>query len=202
MIKCKWCKRKVNETEIKEFTDIMGTTVNICESCYEKAVVGSTCIKCGKAVEPTMLMDGLCMSCSQIEMNRKAKEKEELLSGVDSTLASMVTSDMEFTQEDYEHWLTLRDDYRADGPYKNFARQSWILVKLSAAGITSETVQANDIESIETLLDRNLSKLIKNKCKLIIVNSAEARRSIFRDPDIGDNILDYDHNVYIIAESV
>jgi hypothetical protein len=72
-------------------------------------------------------------------------------------------------------------------------KRIWIMVKFNASGIYDNSVISENLVAIETLLERNFSKLIGNKCNIIIGNTSEQRK-IVRNSEV----IDYEDEVYIL----
>ena len=191
MNKCEWCGKVSDSLEI--YTDAIGDNHSICSNC-KKSVDECECRKCGTITDPNMMIDGLCTNCIQASIKEKSKRKEEVRLGVDRGLLDTITSDLTFTDADYEKWLTFGKSFSSDN-MKNSKelRRIWIMVKFNAAGIYDNKVISENFSDIEVLLDRNFSKLINNTCKILIGNTGEARR-IVRNSEV----IDYENEVFIL----
>jgi hypothetical protein len=187
MGKCEWCGKNVETLEI--YTDAIGEIHNICSKCKEK-VDSCLCRKCGVPTDPSMMINGLCMNCVQADIKERSKRKEEARLGVDSQLLESIT----FTDKDYEQWLTFGKTFSpSDMKSSKELKRIWIMVKFNASGIYDNSVISENLVAIETLLDRNFSKLIGNKCNIIIGNTSEQRK-IVRNSEV----IDYEDEVYIL----
>ena len=191
MARCEWCGKATEEREI--YTDAIGENHSICASCKE-TVDDCTCRKCGSTVDPHLMINGLCTNCIQLELKNKSKKREEVQMGVDSDVISDLTSEIEFTDEEYEKWLTWGHAFSPENMNVKELRRMWIMVKLNAAGVYDNSVISKNFPDIELLLDRNFSKLVKQKCRILIGNSGETRR-IVRE----SKVIDYENEVYILA---
>lgn len=191
MSKCEWCGRLVDELHIH--TDAIGDNHSICNNCLQD-VEDCVCRKCGNPVDPSLMINGLCTTCIQADMKIKSKRREEVRMGVDVGMYDCITSDVEFTEDEYERWLTMGKTFSPEDMSIKELRNLWIMVKLNAAGIYDREVVAKNFSNIEALLDRNFSKLIHNKCRIVIGNTADTRRIVR-----SSRVIDYENEVYILA---
>lgn len=188
MVKCEWCNKRVDK--LNNITDSFEMKYyNVCDSCKE-SVDNSKCIECGEI--SSILIKGRCTRCYQALEYKKQKQSEEAIAGVSDV--DNITDNMEFTEDEYERWITQRKTY-SPNDIKNSAelKRIWIMVKLMSTGLTDQKVIDNHIDDIETLIDRCFSKLINNKCRLIIANSSEARKLIR-----SSRVIDHLNDVVII----
>ncbi|MBO5388637.1 MAG: hypothetical protein J6A59_10935 [Lachnospiraceae bacterium] len=191
MSKCEWCGKISNDLVI--YTDAIGDNKSICAEC-KKSVDACECRKCGTITDPNMMIDGLCTNCVQVNLQMKSKRKEEVRLGVDRGMLENITSEMTFTDEDYERWLTMGKTFSSENMKDSRElRRIWIMVKFNAAGIYDGKVISDNFSDIETLLDRNFSKLINNTCKILIGNTGEARKVVRQS-----TVIDYENQVYIL----
>lgn len=190
MSTCEWCKKKVENLEM--YTDAIGTVHYVCEAC-KKTVDAYECRKCGTITDPSMMIDGLCTTCIQVNLHEKNKRKEEVRLGVDRDMLGSITSEFTFTDKDYEQWLTMGKAFSPDNMNSREMRRLWIMVKLNAAGIYDSKVISKHFKDIETLLDRNFSKLVNNTCRLLVGNTGETRKIVRQS-----TVIDYENEVYIL----
>lgn len=190
MNKCEWCG-KVKDT-LEMYTDAIGETHSICTECKEK-VDSCQCRKCGNPTDPNMMINGLCTTCVQVYLMEKSKKQEEVRMGVDRSMVESITSEVVLTDKDYEHWLTMGKTFSPENMSNKELRRIWIMVKFNAAGVYDGRVISDNLADIETLLDRNFSKLIGNKCRLLIGNDSESRRIVRQS-----TVIDYENEVYIL----
>ena len=191
--KCDWCKKSSNN--LNEHIDSLRNINYICEDCMKK-IKEHKCRKCEALTDSMFEIQGLCMNCYQAELYKINKRKEAVRLGVDSEIAQCLTSDLEFTDADYEHWVTMGKTYSIDDAKNSVElRRMWILIKLNSTGLYDQDIILKNFKDIEILLDRNLSKLVNKKCKIIIGNSAETRAMI-RQSDVLDM-----ENAVVIAMS-
>lgn len=187
MKRCDWCG-KISNT-LFSYESILGGDVEICENCNDTSR-RYECRKCGTIVDPSTLVDGMCLNCVQIEYNKRTKMREELRAGV----SDIVASDTEISEEDYDRWMTLGHTFTSND-LKNDAvlRKLWIIVKFNCAGIYDNKIIDDNYCDIEELLDRNLSNLIGKKCKIVIADTPESRKLIKQS-----DVIDYKNKTYII----
>lgn len=189
-MKCEWCGSRTNDTV--EYIDALGDKHMICKSC-QKTVDNCECRKCGDTVDTSMMINGLCMNCIQAEMLSKSKKKEEARLGVDSDIMDTMSSDIELTESDYERWMTMGKAFSpSDMQSSKELRRIWIMVKFNATGVYEPETISKHIDDIEKILDRNLSKLVGNKCKVVIANNAEMRKLVRQK-----EVIDYEREIYI-----
>ena len=192
MSKCEWCGKE--QGILNQYTDAIGETHSICKDCLSK-VNDCICRKCGTPTDSEMMINGLCTNCVQADMMEKSKKREEISMGL-LDIDGECSADTEMSEADYDTWVTSRPIYGPKDLAKSLiARKMWIMVKLNASGIYDEKTIGDYYKDIETLLDRCLSKLIGNKCQLVIGNNAERRRQIREG-----NVIDFENEVYILAK--
>lgn len=198
MGKCDWCGHE-SDNLIKHM-DAIGDAYNICEECNKKVVLGCACRKCGNVGDPSMMVNGLCVSCVQVEMVNKSKKQEDARRGLGLDVIHEIYErqggEVELTDEDYEQWMTFR--VRPSAPKLDIMKSMelkrlWILIKLNATGVYDTDVIADNFKNIEALLDRNFTKLIGNRCRIIIADTPEMRK-VVRESEV----IDYNDKVYII----
>lgn len=192
MATCEWCGK--NSEKLNKYIDAIGDEHNICDSC-KQGVDNCECRKCGETTDPSMMIDGLCTNCIQVKMHEKSKKEEAVRMGVDKDMIDYMSSEITFTDKDYESWVTLGNEFSPENIKNSMElRKLWIIVKLNSVGIYDIDTITKCFGAIETILDRNLSKLINNKCRIIIGNTPETRK-VIRSSDV----IDYEDEVYIIA---
>lgn len=189
MAKCEWCHKNVDD--LVNYTDAIGDMHMVCPSCY-KTVEDCECRKCGSPVDPAMMINGLCNNCVQVELMKKSKRREEARIGMDRATLDAISSEIKLSDSDYEQWLTLGKTFSSSDMNIQELRRMWIMVKFNAAGIYDFNTIADNYESIERILDRNFSKLLGNRCRIMIASTAEQRRVVRQQ-----EIIDYDKEVYI-----
>ena len=191
MVKCEWCGKNTNKTNVH--IDGLGDTHNICDECKNDASV-FRCRKCKMERDSAIMINGVCTYCMQVQVYNKCKKQEEIRMGVDKDMLEPLISELELSDEDYERWLTMGNAYTPNDLKKSKElRYIWILVKLNSVGGYSNDVVRKHFNDIEELLDRNFSKLIGNKCRLIIGDNS-ANRRIIRD----SAVIDYINQSYIV----
>jgi hypothetical protein len=127
-------------------------------------------------------------------MHIKQVRKEEAINGLSADAARSVMSDVEMTEKDFEDWMMMSKAFSPKDLKESVElRRIWIMVKLMTAGIKDQDVINDNIVDIETLLDRCFSKIINNKCKLIIAYDKDTRSLVKKS-----EVIDYLNQVYII----
>lgn len=191
MQRCEWCGKRV-EDHIN-YVDAIGDSHIVCKECY-KTVENCECRKCGDAIDNSMMINGLCMTCIQADMMVKSKKKEEARLGVDNNIEEEMSSEIAITNADYEKWLTIGNTFSPNDMKTNKElRRLWIMVKLNMTGVYEPEVISKHIGDIESILDRNLSKLVGKTCRFIIADTAEKRKFVRQQ-----EVLDYEREIYIV----
>ena len=192
MAKCSWCGKLTKSLNTVEDNFVKAHLCMDCNSAYNNAV----CIKCGRVTDNQTLLQlkGICLSCLQLKLNEKSKKQEEIAMGVDRDALDQIRSEVVFTDEDYEQWLTMGKAFSPDDMQNSRElRRLWIIVKLNASGVYDGNVISDNIAAIETLLDRNLQKLINRRCRVVIANTSDLRREVLQE-----TVIDYEEQVYIL----
>lgn len=190
-MRCKWCDKVTDN--LLDYTDAIGESHKICKTC-KTSVDNCECRKCGTVTDPSMMIDGLCTNCIQVKLREKSKKQEEARLGVSSELMENLTSDLEFTDDDYERWLLFGNAFSPKDMKKSKElKRLWIMVKLNGAGIFDTNLLKQYFPDVETLLDRNFSKLVNNRCRILIGNTPQARKVVRTS-----EVIDYENEVYIL----
>lgn len=190
MATCEWCKKTAKNPNV--VSDSFGDTSNVCDEC-KASIDNHECIKCGTVTD--LLLKGRCMNCYQVILQSKAKKKEEVLTGMIGAddEDNVFASDVEFTDKEYEQWLTMGNTVSPSDIKGDIRlRRLWIIVKLSATGLDAGLINEY-IEDVEKLLDVCFSKLINNKCRIIIANTPENKKKVK-----SGEIIEYLNDVYIL----
>jgi hypothetical protein len=134
------------------------------------------------------------MTCVQADLKEKSKRREEVMMGVDMDAINELSSGVTLTNDDYDRWMTMGKAFTPnDMKNSRELRRLWIMVKFNAAGVYDNETITKNLADVETLLDRNFSKLIGNKCRLLIANDAEKRREVRQN-----KVIDYENETYIL----
>lgn len=173
MKKCDWCGR-VSQTLYPVMS--LGTDYNICDKC-KKANDEEICIECGEPIIGQGSIKGKCYGCSQAEYEEKQRKAEEIANGVDGELLSFYTSDVEFTEADYERWVTFGQGNFSPA-YMRKCRQNWIREKLVTNGGWSPVLVETNMDAIETLMERHMSKVIEKKYAIVYYDSKNRKQKI------------------------
>lgn len=182
---CKWCKTKLDKSyKINNNTEV-------CERCYNSHLE-KVCWKCHEPLGMNSV-DGKCPKCYQVDYSIRQRKIEEMAMGVNSEIQKMLSSPLEFTDADYNKWMTtnlsgnritkqVRDSFRKDWLYANLiGKYNW----------TKESIEAN-YASIEMILDRNFSKMIGKK--MMLVDTKNTSIKIVSCEDRENNIILIDLN--------
>lgn len=192
---CVWCGKE--SSSLIPYVDVLGDTYNICESCNETVVEGCECRKCGDTVDPLMMINGMCTNCIQAEITNKSRKQEEVRRRVGVDIISEMDNgedSVELTDEDYEHWITFSNKYsKTDIMRSQELKRMWVLIKLNATGVYDNKVIGENFKDIEELLDRNFTKMIGKRCRIVIADTASARKMV-RD----NEVVDHSNKVYIL----
>jgi len=192
MIKCEWCGNNVGQAIL--YSNPFGETKHICKDCNDK-VSKSLCRKCGSPTDQSLMMDGLCINCMQIKMREKSRQQEEKMLGVDAASINELTSDVEFNNDGYKHWMTFGQGNFSSSDIKNNKelKRLWIMAKLNATGTYDNKVICKNISKIEKLFDANFDKLINNSCKIVIADDEASKKKVK-----SSKVIDKIDNVYIL----
>lgn len=142
----------------------MGNTYQICKAC-EKIYKEGICRVCGQPLGFNAI-EGKCLLCTQTDYAEDRRKQEEVNNGVDLESHMIYSSSSEFTDEDYEKWMTFgQGNFTVERRLR--LRKKWVLNKLTGVnGWTAELIEQN-YPDIEKILDRNFSKLLGKKYILI-----------------------------------
>lgn len=198
MGRCEWCNGEFNS--LIEYIDAIGENHSICEKCNHDYVEGCECRKCGDTVDPMIMINGLCSKCVQADIMKRSKKREEAMMsmGIDTlTKIGRKAAGIEFTNDDYEQWLVFGSTYKEGDIMRSVElKRIWIMVKLNATGVYEPSLIADNYKDIEALLDRNFTKLVGNKCKIILANTPESRKLV-REGEV----IDYENITYILKDT-
>lgn len=208
MKRCAWCRKKV--ANLFDYENLIyGDISAVCKECYDSATANK-CRRCNGDIDFAISLDGLCNNCMQVIANEKQKRKEEVFNGVTKKNIDEIIPDTAIEDKDYEMWMTLSNaftckDFEACMDMDNLKtekavinaralRKIWINVKFNASGIYDDDVISKNYDDIDEVLTRSFTKLVGNKCKLII-STLPGSTEILRN----SKIIDYKGNVYIIS---
>lgn len=173
MKRCEWCERPT--TDLNSVTSL-GTMYKVCNKCKE-AHESETCIKCGESVIGAGSIKGKCYACSQEEYEEKQRRADEVAAGVDMDLMDFYTSDVEFTEEDYERWVTF-SQVEITPEERRRRRQMWITEKLTGHNGWTPQLLAKYADELEELVARYIAKLITNKYTIVYYDSKNKKQRI------------------------
>ena len=192
--KCEWCGRRSTEKN-KIYEDFWGERSNICILCTE-SIENNKCRKCGSTIsDSSQVRDGLCINCTYEEMKTRNIKRQQVIDGVDLEITRSLFADVEFTEEDYERWVTGgRQDFSSKDLDNSEIRKLWSLLKLNAAGIYDDEEIGRYMEDVEELLIANMQKLIGRKCTVVVAKDSQGRRKVR-----AGNIIDSKNDVFILS---
>ena len=160
---CDWCHDEVDDALLVKQGEDM-----VCKKCID-LMEKSICRCCGETYISGV--EGLCLACAQVESARKAKRRSEILMGVDWELIKDCVSDTEFTEEDYERWVTFgQGNFSPEIRRKN--RREWIVKRLTQTNEYAVELVRSNLDDIESLLDEHFSSILRNKIRIIIRNGS------------------------------
>lgn len=173
MTKCEWCN---SETEKLFKVSSLGTEYNVCKSCYD-ASEAEICIKCKGPITGHGSIKGLCYGCSQAEYEDKQRKEEELASGVALELLEAYSNGVEITEEDYNHWMTFSQGTFSPA-YLKECRQNWLRKKLIEQGGWSSDLVESNLDAIESLMEKHISKVLNGKYMLVYYDPKNTKQRI------------------------
>lgn len=158
---CDWCKKACDETVEAESA---GNIYNICKACDSKLKQG-VCRICGKPIGFNSI-EGKCIVCTQVDYTEARRKQEEMTLGIDAEMQRILSSPLEFTDEDYERWMTYgKGDI--DPEIRRGFRKKWVIDTFDGKfGWTAATLNAR-YPVIEKLLDRNFSKMLGKQLAMV-----------------------------------
>ena len=190
MSRCDWCKA---ESEKLYSISQLGNTYNICGKC-KTASDNGVCIKCGNPVGVEgAATEGKCQSCAISEYEEEQRKQEELDAGVAQELLDLYSSGVEFTEKDYEEWLTFGQGTFSPA-YMRECRINWLRKKLVDQGGWSSELVESHMDAILTLMERHISKVIRRKYMIVYVDPNKRTHRHLNIIDNIDNIFIIDRN--------
>lgn len=188
MKKCEWCGRVSANLHC---VLSLGTQYNICDKCNE-ANNEEICITCGEPIIGQGSIKGKCYGCSQAEYEEKQRKAEEVANGVDSELMDFYSNGVEFTEEDYEKWVTFGQG-NFSPEYRKRCRQNWIREKLVEQGGWSPVLVEKNLDAIESLMEKHMSKVIDRKYMIVYYDSKVRKQKIRQ-------FIDHIGNIFIVEK--
>lgn len=182
---CEWCGKNSASTHP---VMSLGNRYSICDDCY-KAHKDEMCIKCGSPIYGQGSIKGKCQACVQEEYEEEQRKEEEEANGVAAELLEIYSSGVEFTEEDFEQWLTFGQGNFT--PERSRAcRQDWLRKRLTEQGDWSlELVNAN-MADIEKLMERHISNVIDRKYIMVYYDGSKRVKIV--------QFVDRVGNIYLI----
>ena len=183
MKKCEWCGKpsvKLNQAMS------LGTMYSVCDKCF-KAHTDEVCIICGDPVVGTSVK-GKCLSCSQEEYEEKQRKAEEMAIGVDSSLLEIYATGVEFTEADYERWVTFgQGNFTPE--YARQCKRNWLRNKLVNQGGWDPAIVDSKMDAIESLMDKYTSSIFDGKYVLVYYDGKNTKNRIRQFISKVDNIF-------------
>lgn len=162
---CDWCEKEGNLRAYR----VEGSIVNLCDNCI-KAHENERCIVCGASLYGELSIRGRCSDCQQLKAAKEDKARNEVIDGLGVLELSKLTKDIEFTEKDYEEWVTTSGGY-FNPETRRRNRRRWIRNKLvNQYGWTNEMFIEN-LKDIEEILDNYFFKIANEKCKLVLAGT-------------------------------
>lgn len=166
MSTCQWCGKEINKT-FK--VSSLGNQYEVCSKCYQ-ANQDEICIRCGEPITGHGSINGLCYGCSQKDYEEKQRREEELSSGVALELLEAYSTGIELTEDDYNWWVTFGQG-NFTPQYLKQCRQNWLRKRLTGDGGWSKELVENNLDAIESLMEKHISKVLDGKYMLIYYDS-------------------------------
>lgn len=181
---CDWCQV---QTDKLHKVESLGNTYHVCNRCYA-ASINEVCILCGEPVVGQMCIKGMCYACSQLEYAERQRKEEELANGVAQELLEAYSNGVEFTEEDFQHWMTFGQGNFTPEKLKQ-SRLNWLRKKLIEQGGWSTELVEDNLDIIETLMTKYLSKVMDRKYLLVYYDSKNTKQRIRQFVDHIGNIF-------------
>lgn len=188
MANCEWCGREVSKPHI---VMTLGNKYKVCDICNE-AHEDETCIKCNGPIIGQGSLMGLCHSCAQEIYHEQQLKKEEEANGVALDLLEAFDNGVEFTEKDYEEWVTFGQGDITPA-YVKRCRQNWLRIKLVAQHGWSADLVEEHLECLEFLMDKYISKIIDNKYILVYYDGTNRKQKI-------REFIDKIGNIYLVEK--
>lgn len=151
---CDWCKKE--STSLNKYS-IFGMNYYICPECNKAAELG-VCRTCGESLFGEITLGGECSKCQQISSAKLEKQHSEILNGLGMDVLEQLASSTEFTEKDYENWVTFGQGNFTVAD-KARLRENWVKVKIAKElGWSTEKIKDN-VDDIRYLLSNYSVKL-------------------------------------------
>ena len=186
--RCDWCGAEVDKLQ-SVFSG--GESYNLCSKCYTSEK-NSVCRICGTS-STLYMYKGVCTVCSQDIMVEEATAEEERDMGVALEMLEAFSNGVEFTEEDFIHWMTFSQGTFSPAYLKRIKRD-WLMKKLSKQGGWSEKLVEDNLADIEVIMERHSSKIIKGTYVLVYFNAADGHTKRL--------CVDQHHNIMLVEKSM
>ncbi len=188
MNKCDWCGK---ETEKTYKVSSLGNDYQVCSNC-KQANDNEVCIKCGEPITGHGSINGLCYGCSQAKYEEEQRREEEVASGVALELLEAYSNGVEFTEEDYNQWVTFGQG-NFTPQYLKQCRQNWLRRKLVDQGGWSKELVESNLDQIEALMEKHISKVLDGRYMLVYYDSKNKKQRIRQ-------FIDHTGNIFIVEK--
>lgn len=188
MTNCDWCGAQTSKAH-KVMS--LGNSYNVCDKCFE-AHENEVCIKCGGPIIGQGSLMGLCHGCAQEIYHKQQLKNEEAANGVALELLEAFDNGVEFTEKDYEEWVTFGQG-DVTPAYVKRCRQNWLRMKLVTQGGWSAELVESNLEQIEGLMEKYLSKIMDSKYILVYYDGTNRKQRI-------REFIDKTGNIYLVEK--
>lgn len=178
---CEWCDKEDVELVRYEHMEI-GGIYDICKECAVSADEGN-CITCGDPLYGEASLNWECIGCQQIKEAKVEKRRSEVLNGLGLDTLAELTHSVEFTEEDYERWVTFGQGNFTPEKRKQY-RRNWIRKKLAREYGWCQKQFDENFEDVEWLLDNYSHRIFSQSCIFSIVDGSKENARKLRGMNI------------------
>ena len=178
---CQWCGKE--SKNLKEYSTL-GNLNHICEDCFKVASSG-VCRVCGGPLGSGSF-EGKCLVCTQLEYSERKRIQEEQSYGVDAESIGQYGSTSEFTEEDYNHWMTFGQGNFT--PQKRAeTRAKWLVRRLANEPGWNNMLIAKHINELFALMDIKFDAMLNaTKYRIVMLDdSMDENKIIYRVNNVG-----------------
>lgn len=167
---CDWCGESTPETYQ---TNSLGNTYHLCKKCKIRYTKG-VCRVCNGPIGNNAI-NGICLLCFQTGNTEEDKVKEEKSAGVDFESTHEYSTESEFTEEDFNDWMTFgQGNFSPQKRTEN--RRKWLYKKLCGKDNWTEALIDIYLPSLEKIIDKHFDKLLGDQYKIVMVTGNESFR--------------------------
>lgn len=188
MKRCEWCGKQSQEVFKVQS---LGTEYSVCKSC-RTAHQDETCIICGESTSAGSIK-GRCYGCSQADYEERQRKAEEVANGVDMDLFEFYSNGVEFTEQDYNEWVTFSQGDITPEKRKR-TRRNWIRKKLLDEGKWTTQMVEENLDDLEYLLERYMAKIINDRYAIAYYDGKNKAQKRIRQ------FIDHRGNVFIVEK--